>query len=37
MHDTRRMQELRPLAPVDCEVVIFKCDKYVWPGPMITQ
>ena len=23
------MQELRPLAPVECEVVIYQCDEYV--------
>jgi len=23
------MQELRPLAPVDCEIVIYRCDEYV--------
>lgn len=24
------MQELRPLAPVECEVVIYRCDQYVF-------
>lgn len=24
-----RLSELRPLAPVDCEVIIYECDEYV--------
>lgn len=30
--DELRLQELRPLAPMDCEIVIYQSEEYVDPG-----